>query len=92
MGGRLGYEPGLDGLRGIAVLAVVAFHYGWGLSGGWLGVNLFFVISGYLITRLLIDEHRTNRRIDLRAFYRRRAARLLPSSTSPSPCSPSPDG
>jgi peptidoglycan/LPS O-acetylase OafA/YrhL len=78
MTNRLGYQPGLDGLRAVAVSVVVAFHYGFGLPGGWLGVNLFFVISGYLITRLLIEEHADQGRIDLRAFYRRRVARLLP--------------
>ncbi|MGD9754095.1 MAG: acyltransferase family protein [Acidimicrobiia bacterium] len=75
---RLGYRPGLDGLRAIAVLTVVLFHYGAPVRGGWLGVNLFFVISGFLITRLLLDEHEHDGRIDLRAFYQRRAARLLP--------------
>ena len=79
MEGKLGYQPGLDGLRAIAVTAAVGFHYKWGLAGGWLGVNLFFVISGYLITRLLIDEHAANGRIRLGAFYRSRAARLLPA-------------
>ena len=79
MEGKLGCQPGLDGLRAIAVTAAVGFHYKWGLAGGWHGVNLFFVISGYLITRLLIDEHAANGRIRLGAFYRRRAARLLPA-------------
>ncbi|MFN0027977.1 MAG: acyltransferase family protein [Acidimicrobiales bacterium] len=75
----MGYQPGLDGLRAIAVLAVVAFHYRAPLPGGWLGVNLFFVISGYLITRLLMEEQARHGGIHLRSFYRRRAARLLPA-------------
>lgn len=71
---------GLDGLRAIAVLAVVIYHgAAGGLSGGFLGVEVFFVISGYLITALLLDEHRARGRIDLLAFWARRARRLLPA-------------
>lgn len=62
----------LDGLRGLAVLAVMVHHYGL-LSWGFLGVDVFFVLSGYLITGILV------RGIDLRTFYRRRAVRLLPA-------------
>jgi peptidoglycan/LPS O-acetylase OafA/YrhL len=83
-GGRreqLGYRPSLDGLRAFAIVAVVVLHFSgdrW-LPGGWLGVNLFFVLSGFLITRLLIEEHEAIRAVNLRAFYQRRAARLVPA-------------
>ena len=77
-GTHLQHVPALDGLRGIAVAAVVAFHVGW-LRGGWLGVDLFFVLSGYLISRLLFVEHAARGRIDLRHFWSRRARRLLPA-------------
>ena len=72
--------PGLDGLRAIAVLAVVAYHadLGW-LPGGFLGVDVFFVISGFLITTLLLAERERLGRIRLRAFWMRRARRLLPA-------------
>lgn len=70
--------PGLDGLRGLAVALVVAYHLGW-LRGGWLGVDVFFVLSGYLITALLLGEHDRSGRVDLRAFWMRRARRLVPA-------------
>ncbi|HVV75901.1 MAG TPA: acyltransferase family protein [Mycobacteriales bacterium] len=71
---------GLDGLRGIAVAAVVIYHFSPAtLPGGFLGVDIFFVISGYLITRLITDEFLRRRRLDAPAFYRRRARRLLPA-------------
>lgn len=72
--------PGLDGLRGLAVLAVVLFHLDprW-LPGGFLGVDMFFVLSGFLITTLLVREHRWTGAIDLRTFWVRRARRLLPA-------------
>jgi len=74
------YLPGLDGVRAIAVLGVIAYHVGLGWAGGGLlGVGVFFVLSGYLITDLLVAEFRRNRRIDLRQFWRRRARRLLPA-------------
>jgi peptidoglycan/LPS O-acetylase OafA/YrhL len=74
----LTYQPALDGLRGLAVLAVLFFHAGH-LRGGFLGVDLFFTVSGYLITSLLLDEHDRAGRIDLAAFWARRARRLLPA-------------
>jgi peptidoglycan/LPS O-acetylase OafA/YrhL len=74
------YLPGIDGLRAIAVLAVLLFHGGVStLSGGFLGVEVFFVISGYLITLLLLRERESTGRNDLRAFWLRRARRLLPA-------------
>jgi peptidoglycan/LPS O-acetylase OafA/YrhL len=74
------YVPGLDGVRALAVLAVLAFHGGmpWA-HGGFLGVDVFFVLSGYLITGLLVAEHDRMGRIALGAFWRRRAVRLLPA-------------
>jgi peptidoglycan/LPS O-acetylase OafA/YrhL len=73
-----GYLPGLDGLRAVCVLAVVAYHLGE-LRGGFLGVDVFFVISGFLITRLLLAERRRTGRIALGAFWRRRFKRLVPA-------------
>ncbi|MBB5632898.1 peptidoglycan/LPS O-acetylase OafA/YrhL [Cryobacterium mesophilum] len=71
---------GLDGLRAIAVTTVILFHLTPGaLPGGYLGVDIFFVISGFLITALLIREHDKNGRIRLADFWRRRARRLLPA-------------
>jgi peptidoglycan/LPS O-acetylase OafA/YrhL len=77
---RLRHLPALDGLRGLAVLAVVLFHANW-LTGGWVGVDVFFVLSGYLITRLLLIE-RAKGRISLRAFWGRRFRRLMPALLS----------
>ena len=78
--GNATYLPGLDGLRAIAVLAVIAFHlnFSWA-SGGLLGVGVFFVLSGYLITDLLAAEYRRRGRIGLPQFWLRRARRLLPA-------------
>ncbi|HEY1282102.1 MAG TPA: acyltransferase family protein [Acidimicrobiales bacterium] len=74
--------PGVDGLRALAVLAVFVYHFhnggGW-LPGGFLGVDVFFVISGYLITSLLLSEFRKEGRVDLVRFWLRRARRLLPA-------------
>jgi peptidoglycan/LPS O-acetylase OafA/YrhL len=78
---RLRHLPGLDGLRGLAVAAVVAYHLDVpGAGGGFLGVSLFFTLSGYLITSLLLGEHEATGRIGLRAFWGRRARRLLPAA------------
>ena len=76
----LSYLPALDGLRAVAVAAVLLYHadLGW-FSGGFLGVDVFFVLSGYLITCLLLDNRVTTGRIGLRHFWSRRARRLLPA-------------
>lgn len=84
---QLGFEPGLDGIRGVAILMVVVWHFGPDFRGhqlswmpsGHLGVDLFFVLSGFLITALMLDEHSGAGRINFRGFYRRRAFRLLPA-------------
>ncbi len=75
----LPHVPALDGLRGVALLGVLAFHADGLLTGGYLGVDLFFVLSGYLITALLLAEHARSGQIDLRGFWARRARRLLPA-------------
>jgi peptidoglycan/LPS O-acetylase OafA/YrhL len=77
---RLSYSPGLDGLRAIAVMAVLLYHADltW-IPGGFLGVEVFFVISGYLITALLLAEWHQKGRISLKDFWLRRARRLLPA-------------
>jgi peptidoglycan/LPS O-acetylase OafA/YrhL len=77
---RIGYRPALDGIRAIAVMMVIAYHfdYRWA-PGGFLGVDVFFVLSGYLITSLLIHEHGRSGRIDLPQFWLRRARRLFPA-------------
>jgi peptidoglycan/LPS O-acetylase OafA/YrhL len=77
-GRHLTYQPALDGLRGVAVLAVLLFHAGR-LQGGFLGVDLFFTLSGFLITTLLLAEHERSGRISLKSFWGRRARRLLPA-------------
>jgi peptidoglycan/LPS O-acetylase OafA/YrhL len=76
---KLGYRPALDGVRGIAIMSVVGLHTFRIPRQGALGVDLFFVLSGFLITTLLLEEHRERGRISLVAFYRRRALRLLPA-------------
>ncbi|CAB4983636.1 MAG: acyltransferase family protein [Actinobacteria bacterium] len=98
---RLGQVPGLDGVRGIAVLSVVIYHFVYksgaggapalipntpfaislrsGIVGGWLGVDIFFVLSGFLITAILLDEQGLKGKIRFGAFYMRRALRLLPA-------------
>ena len=77
---KLRYEPSFDGLRAIAILAVVLFHtFQKYLPGGMIGVDLFFVLSGYLITRLLSEEIKIRGRIHFGQFYSRRALRLVPA-------------
>ena len=74
------YIPAIDGLRAIAVMAVLFYHLGFNwIPGGFLGVDLFFVISGYVITRLLLDSIDRSGGLDLRAFYLARVRRLLPA-------------
>src|SRR3954464_4268744 len=77
---RLSYLPGLDGLRAFAVIAVLLYHadLSW-IRGGFLGVEVFFVISGYLITTMLLTEWHQQGRINLVGFWLRRARRLLPA-------------
>lgn len=77
---RLGYVAALDGLRALAVLAVLFYHADvYWLAGGFLGVEVFFVVSGYLITSLLLAEYRADNSINLFCFWQRRARRLLPA-------------
>ena len=77
----LAYQPALDGVRAVAVALVVVFHAGvsW-LPAGYLGVSVFFTLSGYLITSLLLAEHDASGRVAMGAFYGRRVRRLLPAS------------
>jgi peptidoglycan/LPS O-acetylase OafA/YrhL len=78
---RLTHQPALDGLRGLAVVGVVLVHAGFSWAiGGFLGVSTFFTLSGFLITSLLLDEESSTGRIDLLAFWGRRARRLLPAA------------
>lgn len=74
------YVPSIDGLRALAVIAVIAYHlsFGWA-SGGFLGVDIFFVLSGYLITNILLTEWENNERIDLKRFWIGRFRRLIPA-------------
>ena len=76
----IGYMPGLDGLRALAVFVVIAYHLNlpWA-PGGLLGVNLFFVLSGYLITDILLTKWQKTQTVDLPKFWLRRARRLLPA-------------
>ena len=76
-----GHRRDIEGLRAVAVAAVVLYHARVpGFSGGYVGVDVFFVLSGYLMTGLLVGEHRANGSIDFGAFYARRLRRLLPVS------------
>jgi len=77
---RLPHRPALDGVRGLAVIAVMLFHANVAaVPGGFLGVDVFFVLSGFLITTLLVGEHQRTGRVDLVDFWLRRARRLLPA-------------
>jgi peptidoglycan/LPS O-acetylase OafA/YrhL len=80
-GFRLGYRPALDGIRGVSVLAIMAFHSPlWTfVPNGFLSLDLFFVLSGFLITALLAQEFQRTGTISLRHFYLRRALRLFPA-------------
>jgi peptidoglycan/LPS O-acetylase OafA/YrhL len=76
---KLGQRPCLDGVRGLAILLVVLYHFSMdSFGGGFIGVDLFFVLSGFLITTLLLEEWQETGFISLKAFYARRALRLLP--------------
>ena len=78
----LGRSPALDGLRGLALVFVVTYHFTSSrgpFPGGWVGLDVFFVLSGFLITAMLLDEMRTHGRLSLPMFYARRACRLLPA-------------
>ena len=78
---KLEYQPAIDGLRAVAVALVLLFHGGWALfSGGYVGVSLFFTISGFLITSLLVHEFESTTTISISDFYVRRLKRLLPAS------------
>jgi peptidoglycan/LPS O-acetylase OafA/YrhL len=70
--------PGLDGIRGIAVLSITAYHLGW-INGGILSVSVFFTLSGYLITSILLSSIQKRGSVDLKSFWFRRARRLLPA-------------
>src|SRR5689334_24498845 len=75
------FRPDLEGLRGLAILLVLLFHAGIpGVVGGFVGVDVFFVLSGFLITGLLIRERERTGRVNLAAFYARRARRILPAA------------
>jgi len=78
----LEYRPEIDGLRAVAVLSVILFHGELALPGGFLGVDVFFVISGYLISAILIDEYDRSGRISIADFYERRIRRILPALTA----------
>jgi peptidoglycan/LPS O-acetylase OafA/YrhL len=80
-GSAPGYEPGLDGVRALAVVAVLAFHDDR-LGGGFLGVSTFFTLSGFLITGLILRERETSGRVSLRDFFGRRIRRLFPAAVA----------
>ena len=78
----LGHSPALDGLRGVALVLVLVYHFmgvNGPLPGGWSGVDIFFVLSGFLITALILDEKRLHGHVSLGRFYARRALRLMPA-------------
>lgn len=76
-----GHRNDIQGLRALAVLVVVLYHAGFGLPGGFVGVDMFFVISGFVITRQVLWEHDTTGRLDLKRFYLRRINRIVPAVT-----------
>ena len=83
MSARNGFRPDIEGLRTIAIVSVVLYHAGVpSLSGGFVGVDLFFVLSGFLITGMLVRELELSGRISLRDFWARRVRRLLPAATT----------
>lgn len=75
---RSGFRPDIQGLRGLAVLLVVIFHIDEAITGGYVGVDVFFVVSGFVITSLLLRGSRTTGRVPIRRFFERRVRRLLP--------------
>ncbi|HET9667104.1 MAG TPA: acyltransferase, partial [Desertimonas sp.] len=76
----MGYQPSLDGLRALSVIAVIFYHAGFSwMHGGFFGVEVFFVVSGFLITSLLLDERNRSGHTNLAQFWLRRARRLLPA-------------
>jgi len=80
--GDRSFRPDVQGLRAVAILLVVLFHAGIpGISGGYVGVDVFFVISGFVITGVLLREHHSTGRTSIRAFYGRRARRIIPAAT-----------
>src|SRR5205085_8502754 len=77
----LRYRPYLDGLRAVAVYLVVAFHSGLSqITGGYIGVDIFFVLSGFLVTRILVRDLASVGRVQWRRFYARRVRRILPAA------------
>ena len=79
--GRLRFRPDIEGLRAVAIVFVVIYHAGWRwAAGGYLGVDVFFVLSGFLITGILLDEIETTGTLSLTHFWARRARRLLPAA------------
>jgi peptidoglycan/LPS O-acetylase OafA/YrhL len=75
-----GFRPDVEGLRGVAILLVLLFHTGLPVAGGFVGVDVFFVISGFLITGLLLRERERSGRVSFTRFYARRVRRLLPAA------------
>ena len=77
---KISYRPEIDGLRAIAVISVIIYHADLQIfKGGYLGVDIFFVISGYLISKILIIEQINNKDISIKNFYQRRIRRIIPA-------------
>ena len=77
----MNYRPELDGLRALAVISIILYHVQFpifNLSGGFIGVDVFFVLSGYFITRILLISFYNTGHIEIRSFLERRARRILP--------------